>query len=113
MLSQVRCRHRHLGTYELEEDAARAYDKVARILGRSDLNRLDLNFPNSDGLEINGPRSEGADEALAAAVEDARTFAAAGREVNHSSIYIGVSYKESCKKNPWQSRIKVSSKTVG
>ena len=84
------------------------FDKVARILDRSD-----LNFPNSDGLEINGPRSEGADEALAAAVEDARTFAAAGREVNHSSIYIGVSYNESCKKKPWQSRIKVSSKTVG
>ena len=60
-----------LGTYELEEDAARAYDKVARILGRSG-----LNFPNSDALEIHGPRSEGADKGVAAAVEAARAFVA-------------------------------------
>ena len=106
--SQVGTKFRALGTYELEEDAARVFDKVARILDRSD-----LNFPNSNAVEIRGPRSEGADKALAAAVEDARTFAAAGREVSHSSIYIGVSYNKSCKKKPWQSRINVSSKTVG
>ena len=41
----------------------RAFDKVARILGRSD-----LNFPKSDLLEIKGPRSKGADEAVAVAV---------------------------------------------
>ena len=63
--SQFGNERRWLGTYELEEDAARAFDKVARILGHSD-----LNFPNSDGLEITGPRSEGADEAVAAAVEE-------------------------------------------
>ena len=53
----------NLGTYELQEDAARAFDKVARILGRSD-----LNFPKSAVLEINGPRSKGADEAVAVTV---------------------------------------------
>ena len=97
---------RNLGTYELEEDAARACDKVARILGRSD-----LKFPNSDALEIHGPRSEGADKAVAAAVEDARTFVAAGGH-NHTSIYIGVSKHKRRPKNPWQSLIRVSPKTV-
>ena len=48
-------KQRALGTYEQEEDAARAFDKVARILRRSD-----LNFPNSDAFEIHGPRSGGA-----------------------------------------------------
>ena len=62
---------RGLGTYELREDAARAHEKVARILGRSG-----LNFPNSDALEITGWMSEGSDKALAAAVETARTFVA-------------------------------------
>ena len=70
--SQFGSKLRILGTYELEEDAARAYEKVASILGRSD-----PNFPNSDGLEINGPRSEGADTAVAAAVEAARALVAA------------------------------------
>ena len=69
---------RKLGTYELEEDAARAYDKVARMLGRSD-----LNFPNAGGLEIHGQRSEGADTAVAAAVEAARTFV--GKKSNESA----------------------------
>ena len=67
--SQIGNKYKSLGTYELEEDAARAFDKVTRILGRSG-----LNFPNSDGLEITGPRSKYADEAVAAAVEAAITF---------------------------------------
>ena len=56
-------KQRNLGTYNLQEDAARAYDKVARILERPD-----LNLPKSDGLDINGPRSNGADESVAALV---------------------------------------------
>ena len=108
--SQFGNERRNLGTYELEEDAARAFDKVARILGRPA-----LNFPNSDGLEISGPRSEGADDAVAAAVEAARTFVAAGGN-NQSSIYVGVhkifDQSKSNLKNPWQSQIRVRSKTV-
>ena len=79
---------------------------VARILGRSD-----LNFPNSDAVEITGPRSEGANEAVAAAVEDARAFVAAGGN-NQTSIYIGV-YRDMKSSRPhWKSQIKVSSKSV-
>ena len=98
---------RNLGTYELEEDAARAFDKVARVLGRSD-----LNFPNSDALEIHGPRSAGADIAVAAAVESARTFMAADGK-NQTSIYTGARKHKRSSKNPWQSRIYVSPKPVG
>ena len=81
--SQFGNERRNLGTYELEEDAARAFDKVARILGNSN-----LNFPNSDAVRIHGPRSVGADKAVAAAVEAARTFVAAGGN-NQISAYIG------------------------
>ena len=70
-----------------------------------------MNFPNSDALEIHGWRSEGADEAVAAAVEDARAFVAAGGN-NQTSIYIGV-YRDMKSSSPqWKSGIKVSSKTV-
>ena len=108
--SQFGHKRRYLGAYELQEDAARAFDKVARVLGRSG-----LNFLNSDTLEIHGPRSEGADDAVAAAVEAARTFVAAGGN-NQSSIYVGVhkifDQSKSNLKNPWQSQIRVRSKTV-
>ena len=93
-----------LGTYELEEDAARAHDKVARILGRS------LNFPKSDALDINGPRSKGADEAVKVAVEAAQKFVAAGGYNQKTSAYIGVRKDpQKSKQNPWTARIIVSS----
>ena len=57
-----------LGTYDDEADAARAFDRVASILGRP------LNFLEEDESEIVGPRSEGADQAVAEAVQAAVTF---------------------------------------
>ena len=102
-LSQFGNKKRRLGSYELQEDAARAFDKVARTLGRSR-----LNFPNSDALEITGPRSEGADEAVAVAVEAAKAFVAAGGN-NQTSIYTGVNKEKRTNTNPWRSTIRVSS----
>ena len=104
-LSQFRNKVRYLGSYELQEDAARAFDQVARILGRSG-----LNFPNSDALEIHGWRSEGADKAVAAAVEAARSFVAANGKESQTSMYTGVSKVKSCKTCPWMSYIRVSCK---
>ena len=92
-----------LGTYELEEDAARAFDKVARILGRG------LNFPKSDALDINGPRTEGADEAVAVAVEAAQKLVATVGYNQKTSAYIGVSKYPQNKTNTWRAAIKVSS----
>ena len=114
-LSQFGGKIRALGTYELEEDAARAFDKVARILGRSEMR---LNFPNSDALEITGPRSEGADESVAATIRDARTFVATGgnnQRLPATSSYMGVLKKQNLTKNqkPWMSQIKVRSRNVG
>ena len=77
---------------------------MARILGRSG-----LNFPNSDALEITGPRSEGADKAVAAAVEAAGSFVAANGKVSQTSIYTGVSKDKRTNTNPWRSHIRVSS----
>ena len=77
---------------------------MARALGRSD-----LNFPNSDTLEITGPRSEGADEAVAAAVEAAKAFVAANGKVSQASIYTGVCKDKRTNTNPWRSTIMVSS----
>ena len=56
-----------LGNYVYKADAAQAFDMVARVLGRP------LNFPE-DESEIVGPRSEGADQAVATAMEAAKTF---------------------------------------
>ena len=69
---------RILGYYELEEDAARVYDKVARILGDRD-----LNFPNPE--DIVGPRSKGADRLAAVAIEAAKNFVETDRN-NHASF---------------------------
>ena len=66
--SQIDGQRYQLGTYDDEADAARAFDRVASILGRP------LNFPEEDESEIIGPRSEGADQAAAEAVKAAETF---------------------------------------
>ena len=60
----------YLCIYGDEADAARAVDRGARIRGRR------LNFPEDDESQIVGPRSEGADQAVAAAVEAVKTFLA-------------------------------------
>ena len=65
---QIDGKKHRLGSYDDEADAARAFDRVARVLGRP------LNFPEENESEIVGPRSEGADQAVAAAVEAAKTF---------------------------------------
>ena len=75
---------------------------MARILGKG------LNFPvESYALEINGPRSEGADEAVTVAVEAAQKFVAAGGN-NQTSAYIGVSKDQKYKTNIWKAAIMVS-----
>ena len=65
---QVHGEKYYLGTYDDEADAARAFDRVASVLGRP------LNFPEGNESEIVGPRSEGADQAVAEAVKAAKTF---------------------------------------
>ena len=66
--SQIDRKNYCLGTYDDEADAARAFDRVASILGRP------LNFPEEDESEIVGPRTEGADQAVAEAAKAAETF---------------------------------------
>ena len=65
---QIDGKTHYLGNYDDEADAARAYDRVARVLGRP------LNFPEENESEIVGPRSEAADQAVATAMEAAKTF---------------------------------------
>ena len=65
---QIDGKKRYLGSYDDEADAARAFDRIARVLGRP------LNFPEDDESEIVGPRSQGADRAVTTAMEAARTF---------------------------------------
>ena len=69
---------------------------MARILGRSG-----LNFPNSDALEIHGWRSEGADEAVAAAVEAARR-----KTSTQYSQYRGVTWHKQNAK--WLAKISIT-----
>ena len=71
--SQIDGKTYFLGTYDDEADAARVYARVARVLGRP------LNFPEEDESEIIGPRSEGANQAVAEAVKAAETFLATGK----------------------------------
>ena len=78
---------------------------MARALGKTG----GLNFPTSDALEINGPRTEGADKGVAGAVEAAKKFVAAGGAVANTSIYVGVSKAKLSPEIPWQARIYVSS----
>ena len=66
--SQIDGKMYHLGTYENQADAARAFDRVASVLGRP------LNLPEEDESEIVGPSSEGAEQAVAEAVTAAETF---------------------------------------
>ena len=54
--------------YDDKANEARAFDRVARVLGRP------LNFPEDDASEIVGPRSEGADQAITTAMEAAKTL---------------------------------------
>ena len=65
---QIDGKKHYLGNYDDEADAARAFDRVARVLGRR------LNFPEDDESEIVGRRSEGVDQAVATAMEAAKTF---------------------------------------
>ena len=65
---QIDVKIHRLGTYDDEADAARAYDSVARVLGRP------LNFPEDDESQIVGPRSEAADQSVTAAMKAAKTF---------------------------------------
>ena len=67
---QIDGKNHHLGNYVDEADAARAFDRVARVLGRP------LNFPEENESDIVGPRSKGADQAVATAMEAAKTFSA-------------------------------------
>ena len=55
-----------LGSYDDEADAARAFDRVASVLNRP------LNFPNESAMEVVGPRSESADQAVTDAMEAAK-----------------------------------------
>ena len=65
---QIDGKKHYLGMYDDKADAARAFDRVARVLGRP------LNFPEDDESDIVGPRPEGADQAVAAAMEAAKTL---------------------------------------
>ena len=99
--SQVGGKTWNLGLYQSEKDAARAFDKVASVLGRP------LNFPGEEAVDIAGWRSKGCDEAVADAVEAAKTFMASGGN-NQASRYIGVNQATHAETNPWQARIKVT-----
>ena len=84
--SQIDGKMYQLGTYDDEADTARAFDRVASVLCRP------LNLLEEDESEIIGPRSEGANQAVAQAVKAAETFM--GRAKPHGS--------------KWRSQMKVS-----
>ena len=64
--SQFDVKRWSLGNYEIEKDAARAYDEVARALGRP------LNFAKPG--KIIGQTSKGADKRVADAVKAANAL---------------------------------------
>ena len=91
----------NLGHYQSEKDAARAFDKVASVLGRR------LNFANSKQVKIVGQRSTGADELVADAMEAAKSFMASGGN-KQTSIYRGVKENKT-RGHRWAPSIKVIS----
>jgi len=66
--SQIDGKIYHLGTYDDEADAARAFDRVASVLGRP------LNLPEENESELIGPSSVVADQAVSEAMKAAETF---------------------------------------
>ena len=68
--TQINHKYCGLGQYAVEADAAAARDVVARVLG------YPLNFKRR--LEIMGPRTEGADRAVADAVKAANALMLGG-----------------------------------
>ena len=64
-----------LGNYEVEADAARAYDTVARVLGRTE----SLNFLNLK--EIVGGRSDSSDQRVTDAVQVLGSTSTAARDI--------------------------------
>ena len=87
----------YLGTFELEEDAALAWDIVARALGRP---TTDLNLPNR-------PPSDASQSAYGVAAALAEISGGPKPQKKEaSSAYTGVSWHKQCKK--WQAQATVS-----
>ena len=87
----------YLGTFELEEDAALAWDIVARALGRP---TTDLNLPNRTPSDA----SQSAYGVAAALAEI--SGGPKPQKKKASSAYTGVCWDKECKK--WQATAKVS-----
>ena len=86
-----------LGTFELEEDAALAWDVVARALGRP---TPDLNLPNR-------PPSDASQSAYGVAAALAEISGGPKPQKKEaSSAYTGVSWNKQCKK--WKASATVS-----
>ena len=88
-----------LGYFELEEDAALAWDVVARALGRP---TPDLNLPNRPPSDA----SQSAYGVAAALAEISGGPKPKPQKKEASSAYTGVCWDKECKK--WQATAKVS-----